>query len=119
MLPDWKGLRKIIKLLLDNDYTAKTSINRNFTDPRYKKASTTEDYWSFFQIAKDILGNATFNGSISNAISNRDEIIPKSYRKLLELNPRGVATLNLDAITGIAISEHYNKHAIIPVYGFE
>jgi serine/threonine protein kinase len=118
-LPDWKGLRKQIQLLLDNDYTTKTSINTSFSDSRYKKASTTDDYWIFFQIAKDILGNATFNGSVINALSTDEYNAPKSYRKLLELNPRGVATLNLDAITGQSVSEHYNTHAIIPVYGFD
>jgi eukaryotic-like serine/threonine-protein kinase len=118
-LPDWKGLRKQIQLLLDNEYTAKTSLNRSFSDPRYKRAPSTEDYWYFFQLAKDLLGNATFNGSIKIILSSKDEEIPSSYKKLFELNPRGVATLNIDSLTGEAFSQHYNKTPVIPVYGFE
>lgn len=117
-LPDWKDLRKAFQLQLDNQYTSKTSVDRTFSDPRYKKASLTTNYWEFFQLSKDILGQATFNGIVRNALEAPEGEIPEGYRKLFELTPRGVVTLNLDTIAGQAFAQ-YSPRSVIPIYGFE
>jgi len=117
-LPDWKELRNSIQLQINNLYTTKTSADKSFVDPRFKRASNTSNYWEFFQLAKDILGTATFNGIIRNTLSVDEEQVPSGYQKLFELSPRGVITLNLDSITGQAFSQS-NHRSIVPVYGFE
>lgn len=115
-LPDWKELRKSLQRSLAELYVHNASINTSFSDKRYKRAETTDDYWEFFQIAQDILGKATYNGIIRSNLDSPSGEIPPGYRKLFELAPQGVITLNLDRITGEAFAESSNS-AVIPVYG--
>ena len=115
-LPDWRGLRKNVQNQLDSLYVSKTSLDTSYSDPRHKKASITEDYWDFFQLARDILGQATYNGIIRGALETLEGEIPAGYTKIFELNPRGVVTLNLDNITGEAFAAHKLK-SVIPIYG--
>lgn len=115
-LSTWKELRAHVQNKLTQQYTHNTSLDTSFSDRRFKRAETTEDYWEFFQIAQDILGRATYNGIIREQLESPAASLPDSYRKLFELNPRGVVTLNLDRLTGEAFAEH-TRSAVIPVYG--
>lgn len=115
-LPDWRGLRDFVQSKLNQQYIHNASLNTSFSDPRYKRAERTNDYWDFFQLSQDILGRATYNGIIRETLDIDFGEIPGGYRKLFELEPRGVVTLNLDRVTGEAFAEN-NRGAVIPVYG--
>ncbi|WP_083220137.1 protein kinase domain-containing protein [Hoeflea olei] len=117
-LPDWSMLRREMQLSLNDLRSSKESMNPGFSDSRFKQASSTTDYWEFFQLSKDLLGRATYSGIVRSVLSPEFVNVPIGYRKLLELDPHGFATLNLDIYAGEAFAQH-NRFPVIPIYGNE
>ncbi|RVD63822.1 SIR2 family protein [Mesorhizobium sp. M7A.F.Ca.ET.027.03.2.1] len=118
-LPDWQGLRRLIQLHLDNLRDAKWDEDPKFDDIKFRVAKASDDYWSFFDAARELLTPATFNGIVRNALDIPHDISSTTYERLFELNPRGVVTLNLDRLTGEAFSKSNQGEYILPIYGFD
>ncbi|MER8955953.1 hypothetical protein NKH98_25185 [Mesorhizobium sp. M0833] len=118
-LPDWHGLRRLVQLHLDNLRDAKWDENPKFDDIKFRNTKGLDDYWSFFESARELLTAATFNGLVRNSLDVPHDVSSTSYSRLFNLTPRGVVTLNLDRLAGEAFSRSNQGEYILPIYGFE
>lgn len=118
-LPDWKALRHFIQEKIDDKYRSAKALGTPFSTGVYRQAAETKDYWLFFKLAKNLLTASTFDQLIKEKLDPAQISIPESYRELFTLNPKGVVTLNLDRLSGRALSEAHPGTHFIPVYGTE
>lgn len=118
-LPDWKTLRKFIQEKIDNKYRSSKSIGTPFNTGLYQQAIQTKNYWTFFKLAKTLLTDVTFTDLIKAELDPKIINVPSSYKSLFRLNPKGVVTLNLDRLSGKALSELHPGEHFIPIYGTE
>lgn len=121
-LPNWEGLAKALDHECERTVNAYNKIGDelfNFRS-RLETARKTSDLWLRFKLYKGLIGPANFITVVREALTPDDgAAIPVGYRHILRLKPRGVVTVNLDALAGQALTEARPNDIQTPIYGKE
>ena len=107
-LPGWSGLKDELLKALE----AKVG---NLDDPKggdlrkaVRNVRTEQDNWRAFERLRSALGRATWRSRIRELLGPSASIeTPPVYRKIWDLRPHGILTLNLDRLATKAYTETY------------
>ena len=119
-LPTWRELRKRLEAEATQKVNSLAQLGQQLTDSKLKSAKATTDFWLAFKLLSEILGPPTFRNSIVSALRVDDNTpTPRSYLELVQLQPKGIVTLNLDKFAGEAMFRANPSKPPSPVYGME
>lgn len=116
-LPSWTGLRD----RLEKEGRAQAELLKSEEKSKYLKDLASiisgEDLWLQFERLEKKLGRDAYAQVIKEAFSPSEKSEPPpTYRKIWELSPAGVVTLNLDLFALRAATYLPSKSVPIPVY---
>ncbi len=121
-LPNWEGLSKALENECEKTVSAYNKIGDELYSfrSRFETARKASDPWIRFKLYKELLGSANFTTVVRQALTpTRGTELPRSYRLILGLNPRGVVSLNLDNLASQALTELRPNDVQTPIYGKE
>ena len=99
-MPSWQQLRQnMVKRAQKFIGFQEESKDRNSREVKIKLAESEEDLWNAFEYIHSAVGDAEFDQSIvAEFVSVNTCPIPDVYKRLLELNIKGVVTTNIDRL---------------------
>jgi hypothetical protein len=118
-LPDWRGLRSKLSDALRVQQKHNESQGIKYDKTKYQYAFNQKDYWIFFEQSKRLLGLVTYKRIIEDSLTPKNDELPRAYKALATLRPRGIVSLNLDRFSGDTIASIRQNKAVTPITGFE
>ena len=107
-LPSWYGLKnELLRTLEAKVHNLDESEGGDLIEAA-RSVRTEGDYWRAFERMRDALGRATWRSRIRELLEPTASIeTPPVYRKIWDLRPHGILTLNLDRLATKAYTETY------------